>query len=36
MGHRAWWPGHADRAVKLPPAGRHREPSELQTADRRR
>jgi len=36
MGHRAWWPGRADRAAKLPPAGRHREPSELQTADRRR
>jgi putative drug exporter of the RND superfamily len=36
MGHRAWWPGHADRAAKLPPAGGGRRPSELQTTNRRR
>jgi putative drug exporter of the RND superfamily len=36
MGHRAWWPGHADRAAKLPAAGREREPSALQTTERRR
>ncbi|HEX7162917.1 MAG TPA: MMPL family transporter [Trebonia sp.] len=36
MGHRAWWPGHADRAAKLPAAGGERRPSELQTTIRRR
>jgi RND superfamily putative drug exporter len=36
MGHRAWWPGHADRAGKLPAAGDERRLSELQTTNRRR
>ena len=36
VGHRAWWPGHADRAARLPAAGPEREPSALQTAERRR
>src|SRR5215470_17702748 len=34
MGHRAWWPGHADRAAELPAAGGERRPSELQTTNR--
>jgi RND superfamily putative drug exporter len=36
MGHRAWWPGHADRAARPPGAGREPESSTLQSAERRR
>jgi putative drug exporter of the RND superfamily len=36
MGHRAWWPGHGDRAARLPGAGREPEPSAPQAAEHRR
>ena len=36
IGHRAWWPGHGDRAARLPGAGREPESSALQVTEQRR
>ena len=36
IGHRAWWPGHGDRAARLPGAGRETGSSTLQVTDHRR
>jgi RND superfamily putative drug exporter len=36
IGQRAWWPGHGDRAARLPGAGREPESSGLQNTERRR
>ena len=36
IGHRAWWPGHGDRAARLPGAGLKPGSSALQVTDHRR
>jgi RND superfamily putative drug exporter len=36
IGHRAWWPGHGDRAARLPGAGREPGSSALQVTEHRR
>ena len=36
IGQRAWWPGHGDRAARLPGAGRETGSSTLQVTDHRR